>query len=363
MAGQTRPGLQARQSTIVVVACTAQRNTQALRDVAQAQFLEACELQRGSLALRQLREARSNHPSTLLSRQLALNALEQSADFVERLASVRRARAKRGFAPQGSMIGVLEEPHSHRSTGWIVQMRLSVDLQEHLLCHVLRLAAVAQDVDRHPIDQPNVPAKQRSKRVAVRRVHVGHQFRVRSRIDGTMQGPLGAVAPHARPQGVRRLSMSLRYERHLDRWFSGRRQSGTQPRVSRRKPPVKTPRLRPAVLRPLGAQLRRLRLERKLSQESLAELAGLNYKYIGRIELAKADPGADVLVRLARALAVPVGELFETITPADASAYRFSPGDVESVAAALATLTTVVDRVMTRRPGPVPVRAPRRSRR
>ena len=133
--------------------------------------------------------------------------------------------------------------------------------------------------------------------------------------------------------------------------------------MPRRKPNVETPRPRPAVLRPLGAQLRRLRLERRLSQESLAELAGLNYKYIGRIELAKADPGADVLVRLARALAVPVGELFETITPSGASAYCLSPADIENVTAALAALTSVVDRVIARQPRPVPARAPRRPRR
>src|SRR6059058_4848567 len=127
--------------------------------------------------------------------------------------------------------------------------------------------------------------------------------------------------------------MSLRDERHHDKWFSRPGRWGTQRRVvPQRNSTVKTPRARPAVLRPLGAQLRRLRLERKMSQESLAEIAGLNYKYIGRIELAKADPGADVLVRLARALAVPVGELFETITPTDASAFRFGPTDVESVA-------------------------------
>lgn len=114
------------------------------------------------------------------------------------------------------------------------------------------------------------------------------------------------------------------------------------------------------VLRPLGAQLRRLRLERKLSQERLAELASLNYKYVGRIELAKADPGADVLVRLARALGVPVGELFETITPGDSVAYRFSPADIEGVTGALATLTTVIERVLARQPRPLPSRAPRR---
>jgi transcriptional regulator with XRE-family HTH domain len=133
--------------------------------------------------------------------------------------------------------------------------------------------------------------------------------------------------------------------------------------VPRRKPPVEKPPPRPAVLRLLGAQLRRLRLERELSQERLAELAGLNYKYLGRIELAKADPGADVLVRLARALAVPVGQLFETITPADSTAYRLSPADVDGVAAAVTALTTIVDRVRRRQPYPLPARAPRRARR
>src|SRR5947207_1346503 len=157
--------------------------------------------------------------------------------------------------------------------------------------------------------------------------------------------------------------MPLRKLSTTDRWFSRRQRCSKQPRVRRRKPTGQTPPSRPAVLRPLGAQLRRLRLERKMSQESLAEIAGLNYKYIGRIELAKADPGADVLVRLARALAVPVGELFETITPTDASAFRFGPTDVESVAAALTALTTAVDRVFTRQPRPLPARAPRRSRR
>src|SRR5258708_11792891 len=101
----------------------------------------------------------------------------------------------------------------------------------------------------------------------------------------------------------------------LYRWFSWPRLCGTQQPVSLRKSVADKRPARPAVLRPLGAQLRRLRLDRQMTQETLAELASLNYKYIGRIELGKADPGADVLVRLSRALAVPVGELLDTITP------------------------------------------------
>jgi transcriptional regulator with XRE-family HTH domain len=133
--------------------------------------------------------------------------------------------------------------------------------------------------------------------------------------------------------------------------------------VPRRKATIGKPLPRPDVLRPLGAQLRRLRLEQKLSQERLAERAGLNYKYIGRIELGKADPGAAVLVRLAAALTVPVGALFETITPAETGARRYSPADAESLSDALGSLTTAIENLLGRKARSIPVRAPRRPRR
>ena len=114
------------------------------------------------------------------------------------------------------------------------------------------------------------------------------------------------------------------------------------------------------MLRPLGAQLRRLRLDRQMTQEALAELASLNYKYIGRVELGKADPGADVLVRLARALRVPVGALFETITPSGTAA-AWPPGDqADDVTSALEALTAAVDRLLSPKPRPPGSRAARR---
>jgi transcriptional regulator with XRE-family HTH domain len=100
-----------------------------------------------------------------------------------------------------------------------------------------------------------------------------------------------------------------------------------------------------------------------LSQEALAELASLNYKYIGRVELGKSDPGADVLVRLARALSVPVGELFETITPTGVKPARLPAADLEAVTTALAALTTALDRLLSHSPRPASARAPRRSHR
>ncbi len=146
------------------------------------------------------------------------------------------------------------------------------------------------------------------------------------------------------------------------RWFSWPRLCGTQQPVSLRKSVTDKRPARPAVLRPLGAQLRRLRLDRQMTQETLAELASLNYKYIGRIELSKVNPGADALVRLARALAVPVGELFETITPARGVSPALPLEAVEAVTSALQTLTLAIERLLSDQPRRPPLRAPRRRR-
>jgi transcriptional regulator with XRE-family HTH domain len=147
----------------------------------------------------------------------------------------------------------------------------------------------------------------------------------------------------------------------LDRWFYRPRLCGTQQRVSRRKPVIEKPPPRPAVLRPLGAQLRRLRQDRELTQERLAELAGLNYKYIGRVELGKADPGADVLVRLARALSVPVGDLFETITPGRGGPPVLPRTEVETITTALQSLTSAVERLFAGQPRTPSPRSGRRG--
>lgn len=100
-----------------------------------------------------------------------------------------------------------------------------------------------------------------------------------------------------------------------------------------------------------------------MTQEKLAELAGLNYKYIGRVELGKADPGADVLVRLARALAVPVGDIFETITPATTGPRMLPAADVTRVTQALRDLTASLDQLLAGQPTPSVTRTSRRSQR
>jgi transcriptional regulator with XRE-family HTH domain len=63
--------------------------------------------------------------------------------------------------------------------------------------------------------------------------------------------------------------------------------------------------LRPA----LGHRVRTLRHQLKLSQERLAERAGLHWTYVSGVERGLRNPGLNVLARLAKALDVPLPEL------------------------------------------------------
>ena len=62
-----------------------------------------------------------------------------------------------------------------------------------------------------------------------------------------------------------------------------------------------------------GKRLRALRLERRLSQEKLAELADLHRNYVGGVERGERNVSLLNIVKLARGLNVKPTNLVETI--------------------------------------------------
>lgn len=61
----------------------------------------------------------------------------------------------------------------------------------------------------------------------------------------------------------------------------------------------------------LGARVRKLRKEQKISQEELGYRANVHRTYIGAIERAEQNVSVDTIHKLARALKVPPSKLLE----------------------------------------------------
>ena len=62
----------------------------------------------------------------------------------------------------------------------------------------------------------------------------------------------------------------------------------------------------------VAENVKRLRLDRKLTQEQLAHEAEIDLTYVGGIERGRRNPSVDVLGRLAMALEVHPKELLDT---------------------------------------------------
>jgi len=80
--------------------------------------------------------------------------------------------------------------------------------------------------------------------------------------------------------------------------------------------------MRDEILKLFGERLREIRTERNLSQERLAELAGLDRNYIGQIERAERNVALVNIVRIAKALDVEPQSLFTLFTAAKLRALR-----------------------------------------
>jgi len=59
----------------------------------------------------------------------------------------------------------------------------------------------------------------------------------------------------------------------------------------------------------LAKRLKQLRAEKGLTQAALARRAGVTLSYIGRLEIGRHDPQLSTLIKLAKALKVPVAAL------------------------------------------------------
>lgn len=59
-----------------------------------------------------------------------------------------------------------------------------------------------------------------------------------------------------------------------------------------------------------GRNVRRIRLEKKLTIEGLATDVGLSYSYMGQFQRGERNPTLDVVERIAKALGVKAIELF-----------------------------------------------------
>lgn len=67
---------------------------------------------------------------------------------------------------------------------------------------------------------------------------------------------------------------------------------------------MRTTARRKEILRYIGANIRRLRMRQSLSQEALAELAGIAARYLQDVEIGAVNLSVGILVDLAQALGV-----------------------------------------------------------
>lgn len=89
---------------------------------------------------------------------------------------------------------------------------------------------------------------------------------------------------------------------------SGAVEGGSGPESSRARPVVRPE--ADLVLQQLGRRVHELRVQSAMTQEQLAELAGIHRVTISRIEAGLHNIGASYLPKLAAALSVRVGDLY-----------------------------------------------------
>lgn len=70
-----------------------------------------------------------------------------------------------------------------------------------------------------------------------------------------------------------------------------------------------------AVVKRVGERIRRLRKNKGLTQEQLAELSGLHTNYVGQVERGEKNLTVETLEKIVRGLGVTLEELFRYLDP------------------------------------------------
>jgi transcriptional regulator with XRE-family HTH domain len=89
----------------------------------------------------------------------------------------------------------------------------------------------------------------------------------------------------------------------------------------------------------VGARVRQLRQARRLTQEELAERAGLSYKFIGEVERGRGNPTLTTLAAISDALGVQLTDLLAL----DPERPKLTARQATQVREALASLETLVE--------------------
>lgn len=61
----------------------------------------------------------------------------------------------------------------------------------------------------------------------------------------------------------------------------------------------------------LGKNIKKRRKELKLTQQQLAEKAGIGLNFLGKIEVAYAKPSFETIIKISKALDISLKELFD----------------------------------------------------
>jgi len=63
----------------------------------------------------------------------------------------------------------------------------------------------------------------------------------------------------------------------------------------------------------IGDRIKELRARKNVTQEQLAEKVEINTKYLSSIERGKENPTLDIFIRIAKALDVDIGDVFNQL--------------------------------------------------